>query len=1675
MFLLKMKPIHQLFIAAVLLLCASQVFAQTPIDVTFTPASSTVAVGANVAIQMKVVNFKNVSTIQFPVVYNKDVLQLVSVTGAHAQLKLFHVDFADPDPNLALIPGKLAVSWNANPTSQPDGATIPANGVFFTLNFKVLTDCSSTVNLSGTQQPNIDVVNSTGQPVTMNYQNGAATIIAGSCSTTPPVVEAPIQGFHIIANSLYIPAGEVGCMPVTGNDFDNIVDMTYAIKWDSTILDEVGNRDSRTNRLVPSDISFGVFNNIGRLTLLWYTPTTPNTRADLSPLYEVCYQAKGNPGTNTLVTPNGLGFSNPNPTEVLQQNGPGSPNNIWKDTTGIKDTIYIQNNPPQSFAVAYIGEKDSTVQNMVGCVDVRVKNFNNATYGEFAMTYDSLQLQFDHFSLGANPLGLDTSTTSAANIENFLKFQKLDIVNQAGEEQTLRYIQYAYRKPAGLTLPDNSVAFSACFKAIGAPSADNTFIPVKISSYLDPGNVLVPIGAAKKTFGSIPIAYTSGSVFIKSASSLSAAMTVQNATCAGNNGSITLNVTNCSGTATYNWTGPGITPANKTVQNPTNLTAGNYVVTVTCTTGSTVTASATVTAPSAITLPTANPTSVTCYSGSDGAISIIANGGATPYTYAWAGPSGFTSVNSPNLTGLRASNLYKVTITDASGCTFTSGTITVTEPAPIALTATTNANAIGIKCKGGSDGAINLPDATGGTAPYTYTWSGPNGYTATGKSITGLAAGNYTVVVKDSKNCSYTLATALQITEPATALAVTGTPVVSNVKCLNANDGSINVNVAGGTGTLTFAWKNTSNNITVSTSEDATGLAAGTYALTVTDANLCTATTTAFTIAAPASPLVVDETHIDAACASSATGSINLNITGGWSNSTVVWPTPLPPQTNVTNLVPGTYVATVTDQGGCVLTKSATVGSANNISLGNYTSTNVACHGQATGGIVIFPSGGVAGTTYDVAWTGGLSGTAIGNLAGGDYVATITASGCTTVFPAIHISEPTAITIDTTVTEQTGTAHNGSIVLNSISGGTPAYTYSWTGPNGFTSNAADSITGLVTGDYILNITDANLCIFTAVINVNLNNPDPLAGTVVTSVKNACSNDGCIQLLISNTATAIPFTISWGNGASMVTADYTTQVCGLSPGIYNLTITDNVGHTTVLGTQNITQLPTAAVGNHLTMPIDEAQNGSIVLEPSPAGSPLTYLWNTGSTASALVNIDSGTYTVTVTHQISGCTAVYSYDLVRVYSAANPVFSAIVNPNCANSATGSIAFTFSGANGLGYQYNWSGPNGFTATTHDITGLSAGTYTITVTDESDSTFIYSRTITAQSQLEVTNVNETSLYNGYQVSGAGACDGKASVAFSGQSGNATIAWSNGVNTASNITLCGGAYSVTVTDQLGCSSVWSDSLSAPQGVAAQVQIITAVTCAKECDGIAEISVVGGVAPYVVRWALPGNQFQTDPLLNSSSYSIADNLCGGSYAVTVTDGNGVATLTTVQVVEPAPITAIFNQNLPSRFNSCDAETMITAQGASGVVDYAWSGSNGHSGNAARATGLCAGEVVIFTIVDDKGCSSIASDTIAYPAGGCLSGSPVITPGQQDGKNDVLYITCAETIDNTVQIFNRWGQLVFNVQNYDNNSVVWTGTTKSGATLPEGVYFYVMTYTDDQGSPQRIKGYVNLLR
>jgi len=293
----------------------------------------------------------------------------------------------------------------------------------------------------------------------------------------------------------------------------------------------------------------------------------------------------------------------------------------------------------------------------------------------------------------------------------------------------------------------------------------------------------------------------------------------------------TINVSPAGGIPnyTYSWAdGP-------TTQNRTGLASGNYTLTVTDSKGCTAISAVTVTQPAVILIaPTS--TNVTCFGINNGTINPNVSGGTSPYTYLWNDGS---SVQ--NRTGL-APGTYSVTVTDANSCTKASGMIPVTQPSAalnVSISSQTN-----VLCNGALTGAVTVA-ATGGTSSYSYAWTGPGAFTATGSALTNLAAGTYTVTVTDAHNCTNSLP--VTITQPVSlnlSTVVTRPTCPSTVATLG-NNGAINLSVTGGSGSYTYLWTASNGGIIPvgqSGNQNLTMLVAGSYHVQVTDGNGCSAT-----------------------------------------------------------------------------------------------------------------------------------------------------------------------------------------------------------------------------------------------------------------------------------------------------------------------------------------------------------------------------------------------------------------------------------------------------------------------------------------------------------------------------------------------------------------------------------------------------------------------------------------------------------------------------------------------------------------------------------------------------------------------------------------------------------------------------------------------------------------
>ena len=359
------------------------------------------------------------------------------------------------------------------------------------------------------------------------------------------------------------------------------------------------------------------------------------------------------------------------------------------------------------------------------------------------------------------------------------------------------------------------------------------------------------------------------------------------------NGSINLIISGGVTTYSHAWTGPASFTA--TSEDLSALTAGKYDVTVTDANGCTATTSATLTEPTAISISNAN-TNVSCNSLTDGAIDITVSGGtvATAYTYVWD-----NSAITEDITGLAAGN-YSVTVTDDNGCT-KAASFTITEPAVLTLSKSVSK----VLCNGNADGAIDLT-VSGGTTAYTYSWVGPNTFTASSEDITALLAGDYDITVIDANNCQ--ISDKIAVTEPtAMALGFTRT----EVKCKNEANGSVDITVLGGTVAANYTYDWASLKGYTASSEDLLAVAADEYTYTITDDNGCVLTDT-INVSEPA----LLTTNIASVSVCDGEGTLTFNGVGGTAPYTFMVDRSAA-TSPVTNLPDKIYEVYTTDFNGC--------------------------------------------------------------------------------------------------------------------------------------------------------------------------------------------------------------------------------------------------------------------------------------------------------------------------------------------------------------------------------------------------------------------------------------------------------------------------------------------------------------------------------------------------------------------------------------------------------------------------------------------------------------------------------------------------------------------------------------------------------------------------------------
>ncbi len=1101
-----------------------------------------------------------------------------------------------------------------------------------------------------------------------------------------------------------------------------------------------------------------------------------------------------------------------------------------------------------------------------------------------------------------------------------------------------------------------------------------------------------------------------------------------NASCYGSaDGAIYITVTGAAGPVTFLWSDAS------TVEDISGLAAGTYTVTITDTIGCMASTQSNVQQPDSLSLSVSIMVE-TC-GASNGELTATAGGGTPGYTFAWS-----TGATTQTVAGLAAGN-YTVTATDNQGCTKASSVALSNIASPVIALDSINH----VRCFGESNGDIFI-SVSGGSPPFTYLWSN----TSASQDLLSVTAGTYTVTVTDTNGCVDSLPAV--VSQP---VVLTLSTSANNETCGDGN-GDITASPAGGTTPYGYLWSD------AQTTQTATALAAGTFTVTVTDANGCTATKSHVIINNPGPVLALDSVN-DVLCTGESNGAVFISVAGGTVPLTYLWSDASTTQ-DLVGVASGVYSITVTDMNGCTDTLSAYVDEPTPLGA-LFTSMSSTC-GNANGSATANPTGGV--TPYMFAWSDSQTNQTATNLTAGNYTVTVTdANGCTVSVSGVVADSPgPTITVDTVVNVSCFGLSDGAIQL-SLTGGAMNFGYLW-------SNAATTqdLTNVVSGTYSVTVTDANGC--TATVSRTIAQPTQLNAN--TSTVNATCGNANGSASVNGSGGNGPYTYLWSGGQT------TTGISGLVSGVYTVTVTDD-NACSVVGFANVnnTNGPAIIVDSVVDVRCFGQNNGAAYISVSGGTSPYTYLWSNNATAQDLSFVSNGTYTVTVT-DANTCTA---NQTVVVAQPPNIIAVASNTKSTCGFSNGTATVTVSGGV-TPYGFLWSTG----ATTQSITGLPAATYTVTITDDNGCIKTRITVLTNQPDPVITFDSAS------HVSCFGLADGAVYISKSGGAPPVTYQWSNASSQQDLTNVAAGTYTVTVTDQNGCTDSYSHAVTQPPVLAVSVNT-TPATCGNP-DGTASASPSGGSMPYSYLWS-SGQTTLGIANVSSGTYTVTvtdDNLCSasasgavtdipgpsalvdsithvtcnglsngavfvtpssgappytylwtgsvttqdltvvpsGTYTLTVTDNNGCTFSLNATVNEPPVLTAGITPT-SSTCGFSNGSAIATVGGGTTPYTYAWSGGQ----TTQSVSGLSAAMYTV-TVTDKNGCTASASGTVSNISGPSLS------------LDSVVHVLCHGDNTGAAYVSRTGGQAPF--------SYLWSNSASSQDLINVVAGTYTLVVTDD---------------
>ena len=1029
---------------------------------------------------------------------------------------------------------------------------------------------------------------------------------------------------------------------------------------------------------------------------------------------------------------------------------------------------------------------------------------------------------------------------------------------------------------------------------------------------------------------------------------------------------------------------------------------------------------------------------VTCYNGQDGTLTANLVGGVGPYTYAWTGPNGYTSTSNP-MTGA-ASGVYTVTITDTgnSNTTYTeSGTICN----PPELTCTVTAADITGGSGPAASGSVTVV-AIGGTPTYTYQWStgGSQIGGATSATYTTTVPGVYTVTVTDANACTTTCQeTILNAMDPLSIQCA-----ATDLDCDGDTDGGIDIWIDPTTVTYpvsvqldTVSYGGTAVSTTaVSTAPTSpldtvqlSSLGANTYYITVTDSSntpqiaQCTTTITA----PPAMTAVVTVTNATI-CDEACNGEVLIVVSGG------------------TSACGNGYEISISDSNGVVIANQTT-NSTNFASFGGaypwgwcadtYTYLIKDCNDCSITGtfdIECPVAGDLTITTTDAPCDGNTGSAEFtvsnnGAVALSDYQVTVSSSASITYthnFGTTHPYTDTTIVPGTTYTALFEVLVNGSWVFLStqtfVVGTTPPMSVTVTNScnglidNGYITGPSHNTGGLGTnwkdqlGYMSDNFPAANLALYmyeNTQSSVGSNCPLGPNGGEYATVTDIYVRIGLYPTFTGGNSPAfntINDLIAWmqANGCSNCVGGMTQLSTGVSASTLNsfhyLLLEWSMSQGNVYpvpgSSGNVGAMNTPCMCTNLTSTTHVTcfggSDGAIDLDVSGGSGTYTYAWTgpNGFTATTqdITGLPHGDYQVIVTDSL-GCTVT---EIFTVNDGASCTCSAYGTDISCNGLTDGTAHAY--VNGCDCQcagnctYAWTGPNSFTSTASNLTGLAAGTYDLTVTGcngcTSTCSVIIGEPAAITTSLTLTTQPE-----------CGACNGQIDMsAVAGGTPGYSMAWNvtiGGVTTsitatsgpgtylsASGMTLynvCEGSYSLTVTDTYECEEIFNLSVTSTSTSLSMSTVVIPINECGNCCGDIHMYPTGGTPPYTYLWApAPG------PWNGVTTQDIDCTIDAGPYTITLTDSLGCS-ITNTYTMTTTPNTTV----VTATYDATSGNLTATASGGTAPYTYQWSFNNNNFATGATVAAVGSGYYCV-TVSDANGCKATDCISVTEPGGRDLS-------------------------------------------------------------------------------------------